>query len=161
MCLAIACAAQPTGAEALPTVREHGRNLPLSVDPNVAMAAGREFFRHGGHPLQSDQFLPYSMDASGQQPPGVFRDHYLEFFSGCHNGLALYFSRILRPVWTLPLTNVYQGDLAKQDTRLTAQHFHELEYKLAALKAFLDKSMRSVLAHAFMELTHCQIQISL
>ncbi|KAF7731213.1 hypothetical protein EC973_000628 [Apophysomyces ossiformis] len=115
MCLAVICA-------------NLGATTPEQAD--VVRGATKLFFEYGGVPSASgaafDSSYLQSMTATGLQ------------FSGKHDGFALYFSRLIRPLWKTKLFE--QSDkptpIAKY-TQLQAA-FTNVQWSLSRLKEFMD-----------------------
>ena len=63
-------------------------------------------------------------------------------FSGRHNGLYLFFGRILRPVWQLPLAKeVGVGKAQLLDSVVTSEELIAVILQLNALKSFVHNNI--------------------
>ena len=100
-------------------------------DPNMASYAARAFFKHGGAPYfdtRQDMLPSTSVDIGrAVTMPDLC-------YSGCHNGLCLYVSRILQPVWRRTLVT------AQRDARFAPDLLHDIESALLSLASFLERN---------------------
>ncbi|KNC47611.1 uncharacterized protein AMSG_02635, partial [Thecamonas trahens ATCC 50062] len=63
-------------------------------------------------------------------------------FSSVHDGLYRYFSRLVKPVWALPLTYRTSTNSTAQSLQLEAPQYAELERQLSTLRAFIADEPR-------------------
>ncbi|TPX65334.1 hypothetical protein SpCBS45565_g05248 [Spizellomyces sp. 'palustris'] len=91
MCLAIACG-HPSADQAIRDYAPNGQH-------QVVLIASRLFDEFGGQPFinRPDALTSNSMDTNGALGHAVPAPEIK--YSGRHNGLALYLSRLLKPIW--------------------------------------------------------------
>lgn len=84
--------------------------------------------------ISTPQLQPYSTSMAAESP-----DYQ---FSGRHNGLYLYFGRLLRPLWLLPLAReVGRGQLL--DSVVTSEELIAVLSQLNALKGFVHANVHN------------------
>ena len=123
--------------------RMRGNPLLGGHDGNVVMYATSAFFNFSG-------FASFPNDADlgalAGNAPGSGMGRAMApssiSYSGAHDGLYLYFSRLVKPVWEVPLT--YKGSSNSNHQFLQLEHgqYMELEEALVSLKTFLMNEPR-------------------
>jgi nuclear pore complex protein Nup155 len=93
MCLALASAPEPSSA--MGDSSHLSSAIPGPVSPDAVAGAKRLFYEFGGQPVKVDR----GFGVSGQSSTQIF-------YSGRREGLAIYFARLLRPVWREKLTSL-------------------------------------------------------
>lgn len=140
MCLGIACF-NPYASSSAPTRSLASVAAPVrGLSPTVVAGATRLFFEKGGKPALNDRPAP---------PPGVVGTADLgrlmttsePSFSGRHDGLALYFARVVRPIWKQKVAkpSPTHADQSRQDTNVPEGTLITVQQDLSALKGFLDQ----------------------
>lgn len=91
MCLALAASSELSGKGAV--------NSLGPVSPDVVAGAKRLFYEFGGKPVRVDRGYGHPGTAANEHSTQVF-------FSGRHEGVAIYFSRLIRPLWRDKVTKL-------------------------------------------------------
>lgn len=123
MCLALA-----SGADAASSQSNGRLSSSLGGNPSsdVSNNAKRLFYEFGGRPMRIERGYGQLGQTTSQM-----------FFSGRHEGLAIFLARLLRPIWSQKIT-VNLG-VGKQVSNVPEATLVSVQRELAALKAFLEK----------------------
>ena len=105
------------------------------IQPHVSTVAAKLYFDLGGLPSLNDN---QTMQMSGG-PLGVSMASFDVKFSSKHNGLALYFARLLHPIWKKSLVKKQIGKEPKQAMQpgLSVEHLVGVQRNLQSLERFL------------------------
>ncbi|KAF8309759.1 nucleoporin-domain-containing protein [Clavulina sp. PMI_390] len=124
MCLALACGNSfaISGFTQAPLSSSNAFAKPqmadVAVDEGLALAAKTIFYEFG-------------------QQPAVYPGTSTVTFSGRHEGLALYFARLIRPIWKSKITT---GPTNNQSSNLSPSVLTIVQKDLQALMSFLDRN---------------------
>ncbi|KAF9455109.1 nucleoporin [Macrolepiota fuliginosa MF-IS2] len=97
------------------------------ASPELADVAKKAFYDFGERPIWTERVTYSTADTQGSA-----------IFSGRREGLALYFARLVRPMWKAKLTKL--GSLEKQQLNVPEGTLVTIQKNLFALKDFLDKN---------------------
>ncbi|KAF8078700.1 nucleoporin [Lyophyllum atratum] len=95
--------------------------------PNITSVAKQAFYDLGERPTWTERVTYGTTDSQGTA-----------IFSGRREGLALYFSRLVRPIWKAKLTK--SGLLGRQTLAVEEDTIVTIQKNLFSLKDFLDKN---------------------
>lgn len=99
MCLALACPSSYIGMNTPGKV--HSTSPAALASHNISLWASYAFFRYGGEPKLADSFVTINKGDLGQVISGPEIN-----YSGIHNGLVIYMSRIISPLWNFKLVDL-------------------------------------------------------
>lgn len=100
-----------------------------TLSPEVAKVAKQAFYDCGERPVWTER-LAYGTNVGDGTGTALF--------SGRREGFALYFARLVRPVWKSKLTKL--GSLGLHETNISEDLLFMVQKNLFALKDFLDKN---------------------
>ncbi|CAL1695590.1 unnamed protein product [Somion occarium] len=112
------------------TFLDVGEQVGLSsstVSPEVAAVARQAFYDFGERPIWAERMTYGTSEGSGSAT-----------FSGRREGLALYFARLVRPIWKAKL--VKPGSLGQQEPNILDDVLVVVQKNLSALKELLDRN---------------------
>ncbi|THH00942.1 hypothetical protein EW026_g1653 [Hermanssonia centrifuga] len=98
-----------------------------TVSPDLAAVAKQAFYDFGERPMWSERVTYGTSDTAGTAT-----------FSGRREGFALYFARLVRPLWKARLTK--SGPLGLQEPNVPDDVLVTVQKNLYALKELLDKN---------------------
>ncbi|KAF8640990.1 hypothetical protein AX17_000635 [Amanita inopinata Kibby_2008] len=105
-------------------------NLPTGtmgvINPDLASVAKQAFYDFGDRPLWTER-TTYGKESQG-----------LAIFSGRREGFALYFARLIRPIWRSKLTKT--GPTGLQELAVSDNTLVTTQKNLFLLKDFMDKN---------------------
>jgi len=129
MCLAITCG-HPYATNSTPGLPSY-----LSITPSMPVidAAKRCFFEFGGYPTFTGRPFRNDVVSDVGRPLTIPEP----VFSGKHNGLVLYLTRLLRSIWKQNITKkINKGNKKKQEISFTDQDLLTVQKNLSALNQF-------------------------
>jgi len=129
MCLAITCG-HPYATNSTPGLPSY-----LSIAPSMPVidAAKRCFFEFGGYPTFTGRPFRNDVVSDVGRPLTVPEP----VFSGKHNGLVLYLTRLLRSIWKQNITKkINKANKKKQEISFTDQDLLTVQKNLSALNQF-------------------------
>ncbi|CED85089.1 Nuclear pore complex, Nup155 component (D Nup154, sc Nup157/Nup170) [Phaffia rhodozyma] len=129
MCLALASSAESASTDT--------DTSPGPVSPDVVTGAKRLFYELGGKPVRVDRGYGHPGTAAGEVSSQVF-------FSGRHEGLAIYFSRLIRPLWRDKVTRLSPSPTSpnRQISNVAESTLVSVQRNMSALKAFIDRNFQ-------------------
>ncbi|KAL4070880.1 nucleoporin, partial [Scleroderma citrinum] len=98
-----------------------------SLSPEVANIAKQAFYDFGERPIWAERMTYGTSDTSGSA-----------IFSGRREGFAIYFARLVRPIWKDKVTKA--GSLGLQELNVAENLMATVQKNLFALKEFLDRN---------------------
>ncbi|KIJ68529.1 hypothetical protein HYDPIDRAFT_82110 [Hydnomerulius pinastri MD-312] len=98
-----------------------------TVSPDIANIAKQAFYDFGERPIWTERVTYGTSDSSGSA-----------IFSGRREGFAIYFGRLVRPLWKDKITK--PGALGLQELNVEENLLVTIQKNLYALKEFLDKN---------------------
>ncbi|PFH50805.1 hypothetical protein AMATHDRAFT_75380 [Amanita thiersii Skay4041] len=96
------------------------------VNPDLASVAKQAFYDFGERPIWTER-VTYGKESQGSA-----------IFSGRREGFALYFARLVRPIWKSKLTK--QGPTGLQELAVSDDTLVTIQKNLYSLKDFMDKN---------------------
>ncbi|EJU01086.1 nucleoporin-domain-containing protein [Dacryopinax primogenitus] len=115
----------PTNAGQVSTLSRYSMSFePQMQGQGVELLAGRLFQRWGGHPIRLRM--------------GTTQDEGTMLFSGKYQGLTIYVSRLMRPLWKEKVAAVVAG---KFQTNVTMSTLSQVQTELTNLNLFMDREM--------------------
>ncbi|KII93895.1 hypothetical protein PLICRDRAFT_36114 [Plicaturopsis crispa FD-325 SS-3] len=107
---------------------QSGSGTISTVSPDIAAVAKQAFYDFGERPTWTER-VTYGSSGEGQGTAT---------FSGRREGLALYFARLVRPIWKSKLTQ--PGNLGLQQLNIAENLLLAVQKNSYALKDFLDRN---------------------
>ncbi|GAA5938722.1 uncharacterized protein JCM15063_004847 [Sporobolomyces koalae] len=109
----------------------NARNTPTSI----ADQAKGLFFEGGGRPISIDR------GGYGAAPSSQAAADNKVIFSGRHEGLALYFARVIRPIWKMKITRPAPSaaDPGRQTSYLPDSVLSSVQHDLMSLRTFIEQ----------------------
>ncbi|TFK30342.1 nucleoporin [Coprinopsis marcescibilis] len=101
---------------------------PVTVSTEIAAVAKQAFYDFGERPIWAERAM-YGTTAENKGTA---------IYSGRREGLALYFARLVRPIWKSKLTTM--GASKKYELAVPEQELWRTQQNLYALKSFLDQN---------------------
>jgi nuclear pore complex protein Nup155 len=126
MCLALASAPEPSSSLGPGGLLSSA--IPGPVSPDAVAGAKRLFYEFGGKPVKVDR--GYGSQANTQL-----------FFSGRHEGLSIYLSRLLRPIWREKVSRLQSTPMSPntQISNAPESVLTSVQRDLNSLKTFIDR----------------------
>jgi len=141
MCLVLACSIPnsipsfPAGASMNGYSRGMDQGVP-APDANVVPLASRAFFDYGGNP--TFEAPSFTSNAVGGTELGRVMSTPTLRYSGCFSGLTLFVARLIRPVWSSPLTIISHPNGSSSPYHTCRFSKEELSTLQSALQSLLD-----------------------
>ena len=112
--------------------------IPGPVSADSIAGAKRLFYEFGGKPVKVDRGYGHPGVVSGQSSSQIF-------FSGRHEGLAIYFARLVRPIWREKITVMapVPTNPKRQISNVAEKTLVSVQRDLTSLKTFIDRCVTS------------------
>ena len=130
MCLSLACNSSYIGLNTPGKI--HSTSPSALSNHNVSLWASYAFFRYGGEA----RFAETIVQPSRIMELGVVISEPQVNYSGIHNGLLIYFSYLLKPLWEMKLLDLWNMSRSKNIT----EQLLIIQNKLTSLAEFIKKT---------------------
>ncbi|TIB67852.1 nucleoporin-domain-containing protein [Wallemia mellicola] len=114
---------------------------PATLSADITQSARRLFYDFGGKPVSIDRGYP---TAATSMNLDALSTNTEILFSGRHNGLALYLSRLLRPIWKEKVTKLSpaNNNARRQVSNISDSLLTSVQRNIADLQVFLKSNQQ-------------------